>query len=224
MHKTLTAIVLFVITGTAWGNLITNPSFETETPTVAPGTFQLFIPGSTGINGWTATGPVGTDIGAVSTTFVQNGVTFNAQDGNVWIDLTGFNTNTTEGIMQTVTTTPSTNYVLTFYVGNTTGGSIFGTTSTVGLTINGTQVGTFTNSSAALTSLNWQQFTYNFTAATGSTAIGFVNLDGPSDNSNGLDLVDLEVGGPSSVPEPASLVLVGSALAMLATFRVRHKR
>jgi hypothetical protein len=81
-------------------------------------------------------------------------------------------------------------------------------------------VNTFTNSNPAPTSLNWQKFTYNFSAAGTSTTIEFVNLDPPGDNSNGLDLVDLELGA-SVVPEPASIGLVGSALVLIA-FRIRR--
>ena len=88
-------------------------------------------------------------------------------------------------------TTSGANYILTFYVGNTTGGGIFGTTSTDALSINGTQVNTYENTNADSTGLNWQQFTYSFMATGASTTIGFVNLDPGSDNSNGLDLVDL---------------------------------
>jgi hypothetical protein len=218
----LAVCALSVVGGVARGNLVTNPSFETEVPAVAAGSFQLFNTGSTGIAGWTATGAAGTQIAAVSTTFVQDGITFEAENGNVWIDLTGYNSNSTEGIEQTVTTATGTNYVLTFYVGNTTGApGTFGLTSEVGLDINGTQVNTYTNSNADLTGLNWEQFTYDFTAAGTSTTIGFVNLDSSSDNSNGLDMVDLEVGA-SSVPEPASIGLVGSALALIA-FLMRRK-
>ena len=208
-----------VVTGVARGNLITNPSFET--PVVPVGSFQLFNTGSAGMTGWTVTGPAGTDVAIVNTTFAQGGITFEAFDGNQWLDLTGFNSNSTEGIAQSVATTVGTNYVLTFYIGNTTG-SGFGPTSTDVLKINGSQVGAFANTNAALTSLNWRQFTYSFTAATTTTSIEFVNLDGSADNSNGLDLVDLEVGTASNVPEPASVGLVGSVLAILATFRKRR--
>ncbi len=212
---------LSLVAGIARANLITNPSFEN--PVVPAGSFQNFSTGSTGITGWTVTGPAGTGVSVVSTTFAQGGVTFEAKDGNQWLDLTGDGSNSTEGVMQTATTAPGTNYVLTFFVGNTTGGGIFGTTSAAALKVNGTLVGTFTNSNAASTNLNWEQFTYNFTASGASTLIEFDNADPASDNSNGLDLVDLEVGsGTSGVPEPASVALVCSALALLG-FRMRSR-
>jgi hypothetical protein len=219
--KTLIAVCTFsMVAGIARSNLITNPSFET--PVVATGSFENFATGSTGITDWTVTGPADTAVSIVSTTFAQDGVTFEAENGNQWVDLTGDNSNSTEGIMQSVATTPGTNYVLTFYVGNTTGGGIFGTTSTDALYINGAQVNTYENSNTDSTGLNWEQFTYGFTASGASTTIGFVNLDPSNDNSNGLDMVDLEVGAPA-VPEPAYIWLVGAALVVMA-FLMRRKR
>jgi hypothetical protein len=220
--KTLIAVCAFsMVAGIASGNLITNPSFET--PVVTAGSFENFSTGSTGITGWAVTGPADTGVSIVSTTFVQDGVTFGAESGNQWVDLTGDGSNSTEGIMQSVATTPGTNYALTFYIGNTTGGGIFGTTSTGALYINGTEVNTYENSNADSTGLNWEQFTYGFTASGASTTIGFVNLDPSTDNSNGLDMVDLEVGAPATVPEPASIWLVGAALVVMA-FLIGRKR
>src|SRR5438132_168620 len=74
-------------------NAITNGSFET--PTVPVGNFTNFIVGSNAIPGWTVVGPAGTSVSIVSTTFSQNNVSFPAQDGAQWVDLTGFNINTT---------------------------------------------------------------------------------------------------------------------------------
>jgi hypothetical protein len=220
--KTLAMVAcsLSLVSGIARGNLITNPSFET--PVVTAGSFENFATGSTGITGWTVTGPTDTGVSAISTTFVQNGVTFEAEDGNQWIDLTGDGSNSTEGIEQTVTTAPGTNYVLTFYVGNTTGGGIFGTTSTDALSIDGTEVNTYENANADATGLSWEQFTYSFTATGASTTIGFANLDPASDNSNGLDMVDLEVGSSTATPEPGTEALVGGALVLLA-FALRRR-
>jgi hypothetical protein len=221
--KTLIAVCAFsMVAGIARGNLITNPSFET--PTVSAGSFTNYATGSTGITGWTVTGPVNTGVSVVSTTFTQNGVTFEAQSGNQWVDLTGDGSNAAEGIQQSVATTSGTNYVLTYYIGNTSGGGIFGTSSTVGLDINGTQVVALANAVADLTGLNWEQVTWNFTATGASTTIGFVNLDPSGDNSNGLDNVDLEVAAAGgAVPEPATIGLVGFALLAVA-FRKRQTR
>lgn len=219
--KSLLAVCTFcMVAGIARGNIITNPSFES--PVVTVGSFENFATGSTGITGWTVTGPADTGVSIVSTTFNQNGVTFEAEDGNQWLDLTGDGSNSTEGIMQSVATTAGTNYVLTFYIGNTTGGGIFGTTSTDALFINGTQVNTYENSNVDATGLNWEQFTYSFQASSASTTIGFVNQDPSGDNSNGLDKVDLEVGS-SSVPEPGYIWLVGGALVVMA-LAMRRRR
>jgi len=217
--KTLIAICTFsMVAGFASGNMLTNPSFET--PVVSPGGFTNYPTGSTLITGWTVTGPAGTEASIVSTTFTQGSVNFEAKDGNQWLDLTGDGSNSTEGVSQSVATTSGTNYVLTFYIGNTTGGGIFGTTSTDALFINGTNVGNYENSNTDATGLNWEQFTYDFMASGSSTTIGFANRDPGGDNSNGLDLVNLEV-GTSTVPEPATVGLVGLALVAIA-FRRRQ--
>jgi hypothetical protein len=206
--------------GSAESALINNGSFEA--PTVLTGSFTSFNVGSLLIPDWSVIGPTGTNVAIVSGTFAQSGVTFEAQDGAQWLDLTGNGSNTTEGVAQTVTTIPNHQYQLSYFIGNTTGGGIFGTTSTVQVQA-GANAFTHTNSNADATGLNWEQFTDNFIATGASTLISFTNQDPSTDNSNGLDNVVLTDLGPTTtpVPEPASIGLLMGALVGLGLIRRR---
>jgi hypothetical protein len=206
------------------GNIILNGSFET--PTVPVGGFTDFGVGSSALTDWTVFGPNGKNVSIVSGTFAQNGVTFEAEDGKQWLDLTGDGSNSTEGVSQAVGTKIGDQYQLSYFVGNTTGGDIFGTTSTVLVSLNGVLTFTDTNANVSPTDLNWEQFTHTFVASTTTTTLAFQNGDPSSDNSNGLDnavLIDL---GPAStaVPEPASLGLFATGLAFFALTRKKWRR
>jgi Protein of unknown function (DUF642) len=201
-------------------NIVANGSFET--PTVPVGGFMLFASGSNAITDWTVVGPPGTSVAIISGTFTQFGFTFPAQDGVQWLDLTGLNSNTTDGVQQTVATTPGALYDLSFFVGNISNpGGLFGTTSTVGVQINGGPVVSFTNSGGVgSTSQVWQQFTLPFTATAATTSVTFINQDPSGDNSNGLDNVSLTLGQSTGVPESGQTVmLLGIGLAGLCWFR-----
>ncbi len=208
-----TAALLFGAASAQATNPIANGTFDT--PVVAPGTFTNFNVGSTALTGWSVTGPgSGANVSIVSGTFTQNGVTFEAAPGNnQWLDLTGDGSNSTEGVSQVVSTTPGTQYSVSFFIGNTTGGGIFGTTSTVDVFVNGSETA-FTNSQVNATGLTWQQFTDTFVATGTSTRLLFQNGDPGNDNSNGLDNIVLTADGTvTHVPEPATLSLFGLGLA-----------
>ncbi len=213
-HVGLLVLCLAFTAIQAHANLITNGGFET--PLVPVGSFTNFLAGSTAITGWTVTGP---EVSIVSTTDTEFGVTFPAEQGSQWLDLTGDGSNVFEGVRQTLTTTAGTGYTLSFWVGNYSGHACHGPTSNVELQINGANVGSFENSTPS-NILTWQLFTYNFTATGASTSIEFDNLDPLSDNSNGLDNVDLEV---TSSPEPAALGLMAAAVGVLA-FVIKRSR
>jgi len=221
----LSAITPSVATSVAYANLLTNGSFET--PTVPVGGFTSFGVGSALITGWTVVGPAGKNVSIVSGSFTQGGVSFVAEDANQWMDLTGFNDNSTEGVTQTIATTAGHLYELSYFIGNTTGGGIFGTTSTVNVSINGVPTFSDTNSTVSPTTLAWQKFTHDVVASGTSLTVTLINGDPSTDNSNGLDNVVLLDLGPSTlpptteIPEPASLALLGAGLAGLGWVRRR---
>jgi hypothetical protein len=216
--------LLSAIPFSAQANLLTNGSFES--PIAPNGNFTNFATGSVLIPGWTVTGPAGTSVSIVNTAFAQNGVTFQAGDANQWLDLTGAGVNSTEGLSQVVVTTPGNGYQLTYLIGNTTGGGVFGTTSNIKVLVNGLQTFSDTNTTISATNLNWGAFSHNFTASGASTTLLFQNGDPASDNSNGLDnvvLLDLGPGGGTSVPAPASLALILLGMGSLGLARKSFK-
>lgn len=208
----------------ALANLVLDPGFET--PVVPVGSFTLFNTGTT-LGSWTVVGAAG-NVGPVSGTFQQNGFSFVAQEGVQWLDLTGLNSNSATGVQQTIATTPGTTYDLSFWVGNVVNpGGIFGTSSTVKVLVNGAQIYSATNSAGAgSSSQTWQQFTTSFVASGSSINLAFLNGDPGTDNDNGLDGINLVVGGPAAVPEPTAwaLLIAGFGGMGLALRRARSAR
>src|SRR5271155_4942334 len=201
---------------------ITNGSFES--PVVPVGGFTNFASGSTLIPGWTVIGAAGGG-SFVSGTFSQNGVSFPAEDGAQWLDLTGDGTNSNEGVEQTFATTSGAQYTVSFWVGNVYNpDGIFGTTSTVDVLLGGpkgTLLTAATNSNTTTGIQTWEEFSTTFTATGSTSTLDFINGDPPSDNSNGLDNVSVNPSGPPpTVPEPSTFLLLGSgSLGLLAWAR-----
>ena len=174
-----------ILTKAPGNNLIVNGSFEE--PVVPKGGYLLFTLGQS-FKGWQVIGAQG-NVAPISGEYAQAGIRFNTQDGAQWLDMTGIS-NTATGVQQIVQTQPGAKYELSFYVGNVSG-SIFGTTSTIELLVDGQSIGRYTNDTKIPGQQDWRQMKVEFTASKAATTIAFINRDPPNDNSNGSDNVSL---------------------------------
>lgn len=194
---------------------VDNGSFEL--PSVPFGGFQSLVPGSTDLVGWTI---LGEDVAVVSGGFSQGGITFQAQDGNQWLDLSGVSSNSkSNGVSQSIATTAGQTYQLSFQVGSASDGLDF-FPSTVDLSIDGGARSSYSNPTAPSDALNWRRFTTTFVALSGTTAITFYNGGELGNFNTSLDNVTV-----SAVPETPSLVLLGAGLlAMSCLGPLRSRR
>ena len=229
-------------------NLLLNPSFEQ--PAVPAGSscgpytnclgFHNGVAGNDNIGGWQLIGKGGVDIdgnplpGAAPTIMALGGnytepdlassltLNFHPQHGLQSIDLTGEgNQGTTNGIKQSVGTTPGAAYDLSFWLGHQYSfapGYSLGPSSTA-LYIDGALVGTYNNSANTIEDITWMPFSYKFTASSSSTVVAFLNNSPAGNNFVGLDNVSL-----SAVPEPSSLMLLGAGITWLAARFTRLRR
>ena len=132
LARSLVALAALAGVGSAHANLIQNGSFEM--PVGPVGFYTNYLAGSTAIAGWTV---VGVDSSVTSGSFMQSGITFQAQDGAQWLDLAGITSNSkSSGVTQSFATTVGTGYEVSFYVGSTTDNFYFFPT-TVDLSIDG---------------------------------------------------------------------------------------
>ena len=172
------------------GSLLSNGGFEC--PVVAKGGFADYSVGQQ-FFGWTVVGANG-HVSPLSGAYVNGVYTWPAHGGAQALDLTGDSSNSATGVEQPITTVPGTTYHLSFWVGNLDApNTLWGTTSTVNVLINGVQALAATNDQGAgSTAIVWKQFTLDFTASASSTTIAFMNGDSSNDNSNLLDDVTLD--------------------------------
>jgi len=182
-------LVASSVTASAATNVIKNGGFEV--PAVAAGGFELFSTGQA-FSGWRVVGARG-NVAVISGKYQGAGITFNAEAGGQWMDLTGLESNLATGVAQTVATTRGTEYHLTFWVGNVYNpGGAFGVSSTIKVYVNGVRKLTATNSlHPANHRQAWKEFALTIKATSSRTTISFINGDPRTDNSNGLDAVRL---------------------------------
>ena len=191
----LSAIMVMMMATRSSANLIVNGSFEV--PAVPNGSFTNFPSGTMAITGWTV---VGVDSSVVDGDFMQSGITFQAQDGEQWVDMAGVTSNSSSsGVTQSFGTATGRTYLLSFYVGSARD-NVFFNAATVDLSINGGPRVPFHNPIAPSNMLNWQQFTVPFVAVSTTTTLTFYNGSAANNFISALDnVVVLE-----AIPEPST--------------------
>jgi hypothetical protein len=197
-------------------NLISDGEFQD--PATVAGSFITFSAGSP-IGAWQSQGG---EILLVNSSYSAFGITFQAQSGSQWLDLSGgSNPSPNARIMQTITTEIGTQYSLAFYLGSAwTGSPGPFLQPTVVVSAGSASPLSFTNSNPITGGLvNWELFSFVFTASSASTEIAFqYGNTGPLNYAIGIDTVSV-----TAVPGPGGLAIVLVASTIGTRTRRRHQ-
>ena len=195
-------IVLGVSAVPAQANLISNGSFELG---VAPGSFTTLGTGSTNITGWAVDGSID-----------YIGSYWQAADGARSIDMNGYYA--IGSISQTFATTLNQAYRVEFYMaGNPDGAPVLKTLVASGGSLTGQQF-SFDVSGHTHNDMGWERRFFDFIASGTSTTLTF-----SSDIVGGAFGAALDKVSVNAVPEPGTLLLLGSGLLGLTLAGARKK-
>jgi len=216
MKKILSFTLLFLacfMFSIAEANLLSNGSFESSS--INPGSFTTLSPFSNAITDWT--------VWSGSIDYI--GSYWAAADGGRSIDLNG---NEAGSILTYFTTIPGEQYQVDFYMGGNTAGSPGVKSLDLRAYYNGlnffidNQIFTFDTTGKSLTSMGWQLQSFIFTAPSNNATILFGSIIA---GAYGPAIDNVTVSRVSSVPEPATMLLLGLGLVGLAGIsRKKFKR
>jgi hypothetical protein len=189
------AVVLSLAVAHA-ANLIKDGGFEN--PPIEAGKYSAFTPGQK-LGEWNVIASASVapcPILLLSSSYQQDGIAFAAQSGSQWLDLgdiggaSCYNA-ASEGVQQTIATTPGVTYTLSFWVGSIYDPKIrFTEMPRIYAFQNGAMLTSAVVYGLPGSSQQWKQYTASFTAASDRTTISFLapTLD-PQDV--GLDDIEL---------------------------------
>jgi hypothetical protein len=205
-----TAIIGLTLSTLCSANMLTNGSFESGNFVAGMGNTGMSLRAEdTNMTGWTITGAH--DLAWLT----NNAFNWTAQDGNRFLDLTGYqDTKPYNGISQVVNLAPGA-YVLTFYIGQDRDNPVATGPMSVSVSAGNQANVVFTDSQTGTGNV-WEKETLSFTASSGSTTISLTGLSSQGGQYLGLDNVDLEAGvaPPTTTPEPGTF----GALLVVAFF------